>query len=113
MAQSIDQARLRAAAEHLDRVLSCYPDHEKVQSLRASFKPLIEQAKAGLITQPQDRDDFPARWELAERVYADFESPSVEEALVGFSIELRGGLTDRERRLIAELETRRQSGDQA
>lgn len=113
MAQAIDKAQLRAAAEHLDWVLSCYPDQEKVQNLRASFTPLIERAKSGLITEPQDRDDFPARWALAERVYADFESPSVEEALVAFSVELRGAPTDREKRLIAELETRWQTGDQA
>lgn len=113
MTQSIDQARLRAAAEHLDWVLSCYPDDEDVKRLRGGFASLIEQAKAGLITEPRDRSEFPARYALAEGTYADLENPSVEEALVAFSIDLRGGLAEREKRLVAELESRWKTGDQA
>lgn len=113
MTQSIDQARLRAAAEHLDWVLSCYPDHEGIRNLREVLASLIERAKAGLITEPQDRRDFPAGWALAEGLYADLKDPSVDDALIEFSIELRGGLTEREKRLIAKLEARWHSGDPA
>lgn len=113
MAQAIDQARLRAAAEHLDWVLSCYPEHERANNLRARFAPLIEQAKAGLIAELQDPDDFPAGRALAEGFYADLKDPNVEDALVAFSIELRGGLSDREKRLVGELEARWNAGDQA
>lgn len=103
MTQSIDHVRLRAAAEHLEWVLAQYPGPHGAEGLRESFATLIEQAKAGLIKEPQGRSDSPARYALAERVYADLENPSVEEALVAFAVELRGGLTERERRIIERM----------
>jgi hypothetical protein len=109
MTQKIDPARLKAAAEHLERVCQQYPDEERVQGLLESMRALIVDAKAGKITQPfDDEHRFPAQWAVfAEGLYRDFLDPNVESAYGDFTEELRGGLTEQELRIQTDMEAQR------
>lgn len=109
MTQTIDQARLKAAAEHLEWVLRQYPDEPVVQGLLKSLLPLIEDAKAGRIDRPIARGDVPGAYNFGDGVYSPYTEPSVDDAYTKFRIELRGGLTEQEKRQLAEMEAYRKT----
>ena len=103
MMQSVDEVRLRAAAEHLERALRQYPDHAQVQGLLDALAPLIADAKAGLIREPFDLRDIPGGWHLAEGTFRDLRDPNVESAYGDFSTELQGDWSDREKALLTKM----------
>ena len=104
MTQQIDPVKLKAAAEHLEWVCQQYPNDEKVQGLYRGLLPMIEDAKAGLVTEPVEKF-VPFSWAVsAEGVYRDYKNPNVEGAYVKFSIEMEGGLSDAGKRIIAKIE---------
>lgn len=109
MTQKIDPARLKAAAEHLEWVCQQYPNEERVQGLLESMRSLIDDAKAGRVTQPfADEHSFPAQWAVfAEGLYRDYRDPNVESAYGDFTDELRGGLTEQDLRIQADMEAQR------
>jgi hypothetical protein len=107
MTQTIDPAKLRAAAEHLEWVLDQYPDNDDVQSLLRALRPLLEDAKAGRITQPIDSHNVPAAYSVGEGRYAPFRHPNVGQAYVSFGVALRGGYTEQEHRILAKIEAMR------
>jgi hypothetical protein len=107
MAQTINTVKLKAAAEHLEWVLQQYPESEEVQSLLRSLAPLIEDAKEAKITEPKDRADIPGAYNFGDGRYIPYGNPSVDEAYVNFSIELRGGLTEQEIRINARMDAMR------
>lgn len=103
MSQTIDAAKLTAAAEHLEWVLRQYPDAPAVQDLLESLSPLIEDAKAGRIDQPMARGDVPGAYNFGDGLYMPYKNPSVDDAYTKFRTELRGGLTEQEKRIIGRL----------
>ena len=103
MTQSIDQVRLRAAAEHLERVFGHYPEHAQVQGVCDALALLISDAKAGRIHEPLDLREIPGGWHLAEGTFRDLRDPNVEQAYGALATELQGGWSDRERRLLARM----------
>lgn len=105
MTQQIDPAKLRAAAEHLEWALNQYPDSDVVQSLLRSLRPFLEDAKAGRVTEAVDRNDVPGAYNLGDGRYIPYGDPSVDDAYVAFAVELRGGYTDQERRILAKIGT--------
>lgn len=109
MTQKIDPAKLKAAAEHLEWVCQQYPNEDRVQSLLEGMRPWIEDAKAGRIQTPiADRFALPFRWAISsEGLYRDFIEPDVEGAYVDFGIELEGGLSEQEKRILADMEAQR------
>jgi hypothetical protein len=109
MTQKIDPTKLKAAAERLEWVCQQYPNEESVQGLLKSMRSLIDDAKAGRITQPFDDDHrFPAQWAVfAEGLYRDYRDPNVENAYGDFTEELRGGPTEQELRIQADMEAQR------
>lgn len=111
MTQTIDPIKLKAAAEHLERVLKQYPDSDDVQSLLHSLTPLIENAKAGKIQEA--RDWIPGSWNFSDGRYIPYQNPSVDSAFSDFAIEMRGGWTEEERQLIADLETKRKKFEES
>ncbi|WP_426700050.1 hypothetical protein ACPPVV_11640 [Rhodanobacter sp. Col0626] len=104
MTQTIDPIKLKAAAEHLDWVLRKYPDSEEVQDLLHSLSPLIDDAKAARVLEPVEMDDVPGAYNFGDGVYMPYTSPSVDDAYTKFRIEMRGGLTEQEKRIIARME---------
>lgn len=109
MTQTIDPIKLKAAAEHLEWVLRQYPDSDDVQGLLRSLQPLIHAAKSGGVSSPLDRQDVPGTYNFADGLYTPYMDPSVEDAYVAFSIELRGGLTEQEKRLHERIEKMQRS----
>lgn len=109
MTQKIDPAKLRSAAERLEWVCQQYPNEERVQGLLESMRALIDDAKAGNVTEPfDDEHRFPAQWAVfAEGLYRDFRHPNVEGAYGDFTDELRGGLTEQDLRIQADMEAQR------
>ena len=105
MTQTIDPIKLKAAAEHLEWVLKQYPDSDDVQSLLRSLTPLIEDAKAGRLLQPVERDDVPGAYNFGDGVYITCTKPSLDDAYTNFRIEIRGGLNNQERRIIERMTT--------
>lgn len=103
MTQTIDPIKLKAAAEHLEWVLKRYPDSDDVQSLLRKLTPLIEDAKAGLVPDPVERDDIPGAYNFGDGVYMSYVSPSVDDAYTKFRIEIRGGLSEQEKRIISRM----------
>lgn len=103
MTQSIDQGRLRAAAEHLERVLEHYAEHAQVRGLNDALAPLIADAKAGRIREPLDLRDIPGGWHLADGTFRDLRDPSVEGAYGDFATELQGGWSDQGKRVLARM----------
>lgn len=99
MTQKIDPVRLKVAAEQLERVLKQYPESDDVLGLLRVLEPLITAAKVMDLSSPMDRADIPGTYNFADGVYRSYDDPDVEEAFVAFSIELRGGLTEQEKRL--------------
>lgn len=104
MTQTIDPAKLKAAAEHLEWVLQQYPDNDDVQSLLHSLTSLIEDAKAGRVLTPIERKAVPSAWNFGDGRYIPYANPSVDNAYADFSIELRGGLTEQDKQRIARME---------
>ena len=109
MTRAIDRSKLKAAAEHLEWVLQQYPDSEDVQGLLRALTPLIEDARAGLIDAPIDRGKVPGTYNNADGVYIPYKNPSVGDAYAKFKIELRGGLTEQDKKRHAKMEALRQS----
>lgn len=109
MTQKIDPAKLKAAAERLEWVCQQYPNEERVQGLLESMRSLIDDAMTGKITEPfDDEHRFPAQWAVfAEGLYRDYRDPNVEGAYGEFTDELRGGLTDQDLRILADMEAQR------
>lgn len=107
MTQTIDPAKLKAAAEHLEWVLKQYPDSDDVQSLLRSLTPLIENAKAERVLEPMDSMKVPGAWNFGDGRYIPHTNPSVDNAYAEFSIELRGGLTEEDKQRIARLDAMR------
>lgn len=103
MTQSINQVRLRAAAEHLEWVLGHYADHAQAQGLRDALAALIDDAKAGRIREPLSLRHIPGGWHLAEGTFRDLRDPSVEQAYGELSTELQGGWSDQEKRLLDRM----------
>lgn len=107
MPQTIDPTNLKEAAEYLEWVLKQYPDSEDVQSLLRALTPLLDDAKAGRVLEPVDRRDIPGAYNFADGRYIDFSDPDVDGAFVRFSIEMRGGLTEQEKRINVCMDTMR------
>jgi len=107
MAQTINPVKLKAAAEHLEWVLQQYPGSKEVQSLLRSLAPLIEDAKAGRLLAPMDRNDVPNAWSVSDGRYIPYDNPSVDGAYYDFAAQLRGGRTEEERQLSIHLEAMR------
>lgn len=108
MTQKIDPAKLKAAAERLEWVCQQYPNEESVQHVLKVMQPMIDDAKAGRILEPiPDRFELPFRWAMsAEGLFRDFADPDLEGAYVDFGVELEGGLTEQEKRILAKFEAR-------
>lgn len=108
MTQKIDPVKLKAAAEHLEWVCQQYPDNEDVQGLYNGLLPMIEEAKAGRVTEPlKDYYDIPSRWAVsAEGMYRQYTDPDVEGAYVDFATEMEGGLSDAAKQIIADFKER-------
>jgi len=104
MAQTINPAKLKAAAEHLEWVLQQYPGSEEVQSLLRSLAPLMEDAKAGRVLETIDDIKIPGAYNFSEGRYIPYAHPSINSAYTDFAAEMRGGWTQEETQLIARLE---------
>ncbi len=100
MTQTIDPIKLKAAAEHLEWVLKQYPENEEVRGSLLSLTPLIEHAKTGRISEPCDRDDIPGAYNFGDGLYRPNVHPNIDDAYTIFRIEMRGGLTAQEKRII-------------
>lgn len=98
MTQTIDQAKLKAAAERLERVLKQYPESEDVQGLLSGLFPLIEDAKAGRINEPVER--IPFERNFGEGVYRPYKDPDVEKAYADFATEIEGGRTEEDVQIL-------------
>lgn len=109
MTQTIDTVKLKAAAEHLEWVLRQYPDSAEMQALLHALGPLIDDAKAGLLTVPIDTRAVPGTYDFADGAFIPFRDPGVGEAYANFRVELGGGLTEQDKRRHAEMEAFRQS----
>ena len=107
MTQTIDPIKLKAAAEHLERVLQQYPDSEEVQSLLQALTPLLEDAKAGRVTEPAER--IPCEYDFADGRYIPFKDPNVGDAYTRFAMEMQGGLSERQKRRITRMDALRRS----
>jgi hypothetical protein len=105
MTQKIDPVKLKAAAEHLEWVCQQYPDNDDVQGLYRGLQTMIEDAKAGRVTEPlKDYYDIPSRWAVsAEGMYRQYTDPDVEGAYVKFAIEMEGGLTEQDKKRHARF----------
>ena len=111
MTQKIDPAKLKAAAERLEWVCQQYPNEESVQHVLKVMQPMIDDAKAGRILEPiPDRFELPFRWAMsAEGLFRDFADPDLAGAYVDFGVELEGGLTEQEKRILADMEAQREA----
>jgi hypothetical protein len=113
MTQAINLVKLKAAAEHLEWVLTQYPDSEDVQSLRRALTPLIEDAKAGRVLTPVDRMKVTGAWNFSDGRYIPYENPSVDSAYVAFGIEMEGGLSEEEKQFNARKDAMRKTMTEA
>ena len=104
MTQQIDPVKLKAAAEHLEWVCQQYPDNEDVQGLYRGLLPMIEDAKAGRVTEPVNRQKISGRYLMTEGVYREYLEPDVEGAYYKFRTEMEGGLSETGKRIIAKIE---------
>ncbi|AND67707.1 hypothetical protein ATSB10_02530 [Dyella thiooxydans] len=109
MSQTIDTKKLKDAAEHLEWVLKQYPDVEDVRDLLQSLRPLIENAKAGKISEPMDGIRVPGAYNHGDGRYVPYKEPSVGDAFSRFVIELEGGQTEKDKELLARIEAMRQA----
>src|SRR3546814_7424405 len=67
--------------------------------------PMLEEAKAMMVKEPVERRSIPGGYNFGEGLYAPYGDTNVEEAYVGFSTEMRGGLTEQEKRIIGRIGT--------
>jgi len=104
MTRTIDPVKLKAAAEHLEWVLKQYPDSEDVQSLLHSLAPMIEDAKAGEISEPINQRDIPEAWNFGDGRYTSYKSPSINRAYADFVDEMEGGLSEQKKRIRADTD---------
>jgi len=104
MTQTIDPAKLKAAAEHLEWVLGRYPDSEEVQGLLRALSPLIGHAKAGMVKEALEERLIPCGRNFADGMYTQYGDPSVDDAYYAFAAELRGGRSPEEEQLIADTQ---------
>ncbi|MCD9098118.1 hypothetical protein LU699_12740 [Luteimonas fraxinea] len=102
MTKTIDRIKLGTTAEHLERVLHHHKDDPAARALLMELGDLILAAKARQISKPLD--GVPCERAFAEGVFTELTDPSVDEAYVAFSIELKGGLSDEDRRDLEKLE---------
>jgi hypothetical protein len=109
MTPTINPKELKAAAEHLEWVLRQYPNEPTVQGLLHSLLPLIEDAKAGRVAEPVGRQDIPGGYDLADGAYIPYKNPDVGEAYSLFVTEMKGGLTEQERRILDRIEAIQQA----
>lgn len=109
MAQQIDPIKLREAAEHLEWVLHQYRGHDVPQTLLHSLADLLDAAKLGRINAPINDLEIPGSYEFGDRQFSDFKDPSIDDAYAKFGVELRGGLTEEEKRFYAEMSAYRNS----
>ena len=98
----VNPEKLKIAAENLEWVLNQYPDSRPAQEMLTGLKPLIDTAKAKAITKPLKKTPF--SYEFSDGVYASYKEPSINDAYAIFAIEIEGGLTESEKRIIAEIE---------
>lgn len=84
MTQTVDPIKLKAAAEHLEWVLSRYPDSEDVQDLYRALLPLIEEAKAERVHDPLERQDVPCGYNFADGVYRPYTDRMLMRLMSGF-----------------------------
>ena len=103
MTQAIDPVKLRLAAVRLRWVLLQYPESDDVRNLVATLTPLLVDAEAGRIRDVMDSNDVPGAYSFADGTYIPYEDPSVDEAYTNFRNELRGGLTEQDRRIIDRI----------
>ena len=103
MTQTINAVKLKAAAEHLELVLKQYPTSEDVQGLLQALTPLIAAACKGDIRIPVERGKVPGAYNFGDGVYTPYDKPSVNDAYTEFRKELRGGLSERDKRNIEDL----------
>lgn len=101
MTQAIDPVKLKAAAEHLEWVLTQYPGVADVQNLYAALAPLIEDAKGGRIWAPVEK--IPCDHLFSDGAWHSYAKPSVDTAYSNFTIEMEGGLSDAAKRIIAKF----------
>jgi hypothetical protein len=99
--QTIDVLELQAAAEHLEWVLRQYPDSEDVQSLLNGLLPLIEDAKAGRVSAPVG--SIPFAYSFADGSYISYREPDVESAYYEFAAQMRGGRSEQEKNIMAQI----------
>ena len=110
MTQQIDPVKLKAAAEHLEWVCRQYPNNEDVQYMLNRLLPIIQDAKVGKITEIRGMQDVPFNWAVnVDAQYDQYKEPSVRSAYVSFQTELEGGLTEQEKRIIADMELQRKA----
>lgn len=100
MPGSIDPAKLKASAEHLEWVLRQYPDSSNVQALLGALLPIIEDAKNESAVSPTEA--IPCRYQFSDGLYQPYKDPDVDSAYVEFRIQMRGGLTEDELELRAD-----------
>ncbi|WP_431110199.1 hypothetical protein [Variovorax paradoxus] len=103
MTQAIDPINLKAAAEHLEWVCQQYPNVQDVQALYRGLLPLIEDAKAGRVLMPVDRQEVPGWYLMTEGIYRPYENPDIEDAYYKFRTEMGSGLTDQDEKFLAKL----------
>lgn len=109
MTQKIDPIKLKAAAEHLEWVLTQYPDSDDVQGLLQSLRPLIDDAKAGNVLAPMDGMKIPGAYNFADGRYVPYTSPRVGSAYTDFVNEMEGGLTEQDKQRIARMDAMRRA----
>ena len=103
MKQTIDPVKLRLAAVRLRWVLLQYPESGDVRMLLGALTPLLEDAESGRIQKVVDSNDVPGAYNFADGMYIPYEDPSVDEAYTSFRNELKGGLTEQDRRILARM----------
>lgn len=81
----------------------------RMYSLLQSLRPLIENAKAGKISEPMDGIRVPGAYNHGDGRYVPYKEPSVGDAYARFIIELEGGLTERDKLLLARIDAMRQA----
>ncbi len=111
MTQTIDPAKLKAAAEHLEWTLKQHLDNQDVKGLLEELTPLLQAAKSQQVSETLDRWQIPGAKEFADGSFIGFDDPNIEEAYYDFSAELRGGRTEQELQLIAQIESMRKEGN--
>jgi hypothetical protein len=110
MTRAIDPIKLKAATEHLEWVLRQYPESKDVQNLLRALSPLIEDVKAGMLTQPiESMMKVPGAYNFSDGLYVPFRSPDVGDAYAKFVTELEGGITEEEEELQREADALKKS----